>query len=477
MRQIIEMQGSNSQYGKRGKAPYANSEKSARVRANLSHRAGPMFEELAIERLIQRIKQRFEEFPDLRTGKNSQYEMVDAGMGAFSVFFTQSPSFLAHQRDLNRSKGRSNAGSLFGMELIPSDNQIRSLLDPVDPSSVSPVFRAVFQQLNQAGVLKEFRAHANCLLVALDGTEYFSSQKIHCEQCSHRELNNGKINYYHSVLTPVIVQSGNTQVIALEPEFIVPQDGQEKQDCEIQAGKRWVGKHGEFYAKQGVTLLGDDLFSRQPFCQALKDKQLHFILVCKPDSHPALYEMVDFLSSTGVLASYSKRHWNGRFGEIHTYRYANQLPLRGDQEAIQVNWCELSVMREDTAEPLYKNAFITDFEVAETTVEAIVRAGRARWKVENENNNVLKTKGYHLEHNFGHGSLQLASLLLSLNLLAFLFHSVLDLVDDKYRQIRQALHTRRRFFQDIETLLSYFIFPSWEALFAFMFNGLELDTG
>jgi hypothetical protein len=279
------------------------------------------------------------------------------------------------------------------------------------------------------------------------------------------------------VLTPVVVQPGNEHVIALEPEFIVPQDGHEKQDCEIAAGKRWVGKYGAFYAKQGVTLLGDDLFSRQPFCQALKDQQLHFILVCKPDSHPALYEMVAFLAANGVLATYRKRHWNGRFGEIHTYRYANRLPLRGDQDTLQVNWCELTITREDTGEQLYKNAFITDFAVVETTVEAIVRDGRARWKVENENNNVLKTKGYHLEHNFGHGRQHLAALLLSFNLLAFLFHTVLDLVDETYRLLRQALPTRRRFFQDIETLLAYFVFPSWEALFSFMVKGLELDTG
>jgi hypothetical protein len=78
-----------------------------------------------------------------------------------------------------------------------------------------------------------------------------------------------------------------------------PQDGNEKQDCEIQAGKRWVSQYGDFYAKQNVTILGDDLFSRQPFVQALKDKKLHFILVCKPDSHLALYEMVAFLQSNG----------------------------------------------------------------------------------------------------------------------------------------------------------------------------------
>jgi hypothetical protein len=402
--------------------------------------------------------------------------MTDAGMGAFSVFFTQSPSFLANQTDMKQKKGKSNAESLFGMRQIPCDNQIRALLDPVAPSSVAVVFRDIYQRLDRAGIIKGYRSYANCLLIAIDGTEYFSSKKIHCEQCSTRELSNGKINYHHNVLTPVIVQPGNAQVIALEPEYIVPQDGKEKQDCEIEAGKRWLSKNGDFYAQQGATTLGDDLYSRQPFVLVLKDKKLHFILVCKPDSHEALYAMVDFLAANGVLGTYQKRYWNGRFGEIHTYRYANKLPLRGDQEAIDVNWCELTITREDTGEQLYKNAFITDFAVLETTVEAIVRDGRTRWKVENENNNVLKTKGYHIEHNFGHGSQYLASLLLSLNLLAFLFHTVLDLVDERYRQIRQALRTRQKFFQHIETLLCYLIFPSWDELLAFMHKALELDA-
>lgn len=151
--------------------------------------------------------------------------------------------------------------------------------------------------------------------------------------------------------------------------------------------------------------------------------------------------------------------------------------MRGDQSALEVNWCELTLTREDTGELIYKNAFATDFEVTETTVEAIVRDGRARWKVENEHNNVLKTKGYHLEHNFGHGNQHLASLLLSLNLLAFLFHTILDLVDEQYRAIRQVLGRRKTFFQDLDALLRYFIFENWEAVFTFMFEGLELDTG
>jgi hypothetical protein len=435
-----------------------------------------MYEQLRLQGLIKELKQVFAKFPDERTGKNSQYEMADAGLGAFSVFFIQCASFLEHQEEVKRTKGRSNVESLFEMLNIPSDNQMRRLLDPVLPKLLAPLYRMIFARLEQTGLLDRMRSHAKSLLIAIDGTEYFSSQKIDCPNCSHRELANGKTNYFHSVLTPVIVQAGNENVISLEPEFITPQDGHEKQDCEIEAGKRWIDSYGGYYAKRNVTILGDDLFSRQPFCQALQDQNLHFILVCKPDSHPHLYESVAFLAVQGVLGTYRRRAWNGKHGEIYTYRYANQLPLRGDQDAIQVNWAELTITHEETSAVIYKNAFCTDFEVTETTVEAIVRDGRARWKVENENNNVLKTKGYHLEHNFGHGRQHLSALLLSLNLLAFLFHTVLGLVDEKYRLLRQTLRKRRKFFQHVETLLEYFLFDSWDALFSFMCKGLQLDT-
>jgi hypothetical protein len=459
----------------------------------------------------------FEEFPDLRTGSNSQYEIADAGLGAFSVFFTQCASFLEYQEEMKRLKGRSNAGNLFGVRNIPSDSHIRSLLDPVSPKCLNSMYRLVFERLETNRVLETFRSHARSYLVAMDGTEYFSSQKIHCSSCSHRELSNGKTNYYHSVITPVIVQADNEHVISLEPEFIVPQDGHEKQDCEIEASKRWLRAHGEryAYAKRNITILGDDLCSRQPFCEAVKSTKMHFILVCKEDSHPQLYETVAFLEAQGVLGRHQKRRWSGKYGEILTYRYANHLPLRGDKDSMMVNWVELTITHEETGEIVYKNAFVTDFEVLETTAEAIARDGRARWKIENENNNILKTKGYHLEHNFGHGAQFLSSLLLSLNLLSFLFHTVMGLVDQKYQLLRNALRKRRKFFQHVEALLEYLrlignlrdrspssctaggrqcncrqnwgcitaiprepylLFDSWDALFSFMCRGLELDT-
>ena len=178
--------------------------------------------------MIERLEEACADFPDERTGKNSSYDLPDVGMSAFSVFFTQSPSFLAHQRDMKLRKGRSNAESLFGLSEIPSDNQIRNLLDPVSPEYLQPVYRQIFLGLEKTGVLEKRRSFANQLLAAIDGTEYFSSKAIHCENCSHRELSNGETNYFHSALTPVLVQPGNETVISLEPEFIVPQDGHEK---------------------------------------------------------------------------------------------------------------------------------------------------------------------------------------------------------------------------------------------------------
>jgi hypothetical protein len=106
----------------------------------------------------------------------------------------------------------------------------------------------------------------------------------------------------------------------------------------------------------------------------------------------------------------------------------------------------------------------------------VAQAGRGRWKIENENNNVLKPKGYHGEHNFGHGQQYLAAVMLSLNLLAFLFHTVLAWSDDKDALLRQVLARRQTFFNDIQALMHYLVFDSWEHLLEFMIRGLELES-
>ena len=181
------------------------------------------------------------------------------------------------------------------------------------------------------------------------------------------------------------------------------------------------------------------------------------------------------LAASNDIDQVTVPRFNGRFTEIVTCRFVEDIPLRGGEDALLVNWCEITITHSKTGKQLYYNSFVTNHQLTEQTVIPIAEAGRARWKVENENNNVLKTKGYHLEHNFGHGQLHLASFLLTLNLLAFLFHTVLELVDAKYRLLRQELGARRTFFNDVKTLTRYLYFDSWQHLLDFMLTQLELD--
>jgi hypothetical protein len=429
---------------------------------------------ITLNKLVGLLKEAIAGFPDTRTGKNTGYSMEDFALSAFSVFFMQSPSFLAHQRTMKTSKGKSNAETVFGIKKIPCDNQIRSVLDPVSPEHVSPVFGQVHECLGENKLLDPLRVLNGQLLIALDGTWYFSSKKIGCLHCSTILNKNGTVTYYHSALTPVIVSPGKKMALPLAPEFITPQDGSDKQDCETNAGKRWLDAYGECYGKMGVTILGDDLYSRQPMCEKILSRGMNFILVCKPDSHKSLYEWLRVLEEAGDMKSLVVRRWNGRFCEIHTYKYATGAPIRDAEDALSVNWVELTISKED-GKILYKNAFITNHAISDKNVEAIVDAGRTRWKVENENNNTLKTKGYNLEHNFGHGEDHLCSLLAALNILAFLFHTVMDMVDGAYAMVRKALSSRKTFFDHLKTLTCYFCFESWNHLIEFMIEGLELD--
>ena len=356
-----------------------------------------MSETLAFDDLIEEFHRVLDGLPDYRTGQNTTYSIKDAALAAFSVFFTQAPSFLAHQRTMKRAKGRSNAESIFGIEKVPCDNQIRQLLDPIAPSYLFPMFELTFNTLEATGQLDAFRIFDNNLLFAFDGTQYFSSKEIHCQNCSHKTASNGVTTYFHSVITPVIVAPGNSRVIALEPEFITPQDGHEKQDCEQVAAKRWINKHAKQYAAKTVTISADDLHCKQPFCELLLDAGFNFVLVCKPTSHKTLYERIESLAVSDSLSQVSVHHWNGRFVQVFTYRYANEVPLRAGEDALLVNWCEVTVTKGRDGEVLYHNAFATNHLVTDKTVVPIVNLlGRTHWKIENENNNVLKNRGYQM---------------------------------------------------------------------------------
>ena len=418
-----------------------------------------------LESLLAGLRTICSGFTDARRGRTPDvdYSMADIGLSAFSLFFMQSESFLSHQRRLEQGHGTSNCHTLFGMKKIPTDNYIRLMLDPVSPETLQPCFDQVIEQLRERDGLKAFQRLAGRTLVALDGTEYFCSQKLSCPQCLTRKRSNGKTEHYHAMLAAMIVAPGHNMVLPLMPEFIAPQDGAEKQDCERNAAKRWLSAHGKRVAELRPVYLGDALFSCQSLAEAVLATGADFLFVCKRDGHKTLYEYVD---GAGLDERTVIERRPGKRSLTYRHRWIEAVPLRDGRDALTVNWLGVTIT-DETGKTTYDGAFVTSLPVTADNVVQLAACARARWKIENESFNVLKNNGYNLAHNFGHGKKYLARTFAAMNLLAFAFHTACDCLETLWQQAREAVGARARFFQDLHTITAYLLFPSWRT---FMFT-------
>jgi hypothetical protein len=412
----------------------------------------------AVEQLIGELSEVCAGLPDQRKGprRDGDYTMTDIGLAAFSIFFMGSPSFLAHQRALEEGHGRSNCETLFAMSAIPSDNYIRLMLDGAAPAAFDGLF---FKAIEAAGPLTPFQCLDGRVLIALDGTEHHCSRKIKCKQCSTRRRADGGTEYFHAFLGASMVAPGHKQVLPLPPEFIAPQDGAEKQDCERNAAKRWLARQGAAVTHLRPVYLGDDLFACQPIVAAIQDAGGNFILTCKPSSHQTIAEYLYRAEIEEHRQTVCKR------GKSTTtvYRWLDAVPLRATEDAILVNWFSIETFNAK-GKRTYYNSFVTDLAVTSDTVAELAACGRARWKIENETFNVLKTNGYNLEHNFGHGKKTLASVLVTLNLLAFAFHTAAYLGVLAWRTAVVARGPTYRFFEHLRTITVYVVFQDWPHL-------------
>ena len=288
--------------------------------------------------LIQRIGSVFADLPDTRGKSNNQrYAMEDAALAAFSIFFTQSPSFLDSQVRMQKQQGKNNALSLLGVHQIPSNNQIRHLLDPVPPDTLFESMTTLGDELYRGGYLKGFRSINDNFLIALEGTDFFSSEKISCPCCTQSKLKNGKTLNRHIAVTPVLVSPKQKNVVALAPPFVLPQDGHDKQDCELAASGRWLERWGAPYAAGGVTYLGDDLYCHPSHCTRVLEQHAHFLFTCKPQSHATLYEGVADFARNGEVTTVSIPRRIGKKLFTDTYRTVNHVPLRDSDDALRVN--------------------------------------------------------------------------------------------------------------------------------------------
>ncbi len=426
-----------------------------------------------VETLIARLRDSFAKVADPRNGANTQFSFVDIAASAFSAFFMQSPSFLDHQRVFQSAHGKNACGSLFGVTRLPTDTHIRAQLDRVKSCHFYAGFDIALDQLKQYQALEPFQTLGGRTLIALDGSEFHNSRKVHCKHCQHRVKNKGTdeqyVEYYHSVLAAVAVGLASAVAVPLRPEFITPHDGDNKQDCETKAAYRWLDANAARYAKLRPIYLGDDLYAKQPMCRKIIANGDDFIFNVKESDHAILF---DYLHGITWPSKRQCKKTPGRHKPNKEYRYRwthCKLPLGAEKNPFQAYYVEVRIR--DTGPNAKANSkprtfrYITSIAPDKDNVVQIVRCGRTRWRCENEGFNLLK-KGYHAEHNFGHGKKGLSNTLLTLNLIAFAFHGVCDLLCQLWFEARRQCFRRKRFFLLIDAITSWTYFRTWRELLA-----------
>lgn len=419
-----------------------------------------------LEDCLAHLRKNFAGLHDKRTGKNTQYLMEDITMAAFSLFFMQQPSFLAYQRTLNQRRGRDNTQTLFSMEKIPTDNCIRKMLDGIDPGHFEDCYFFMVDELASSVPSIVRNMPGEHTLIALDGSEYHCSKNIGCSSCSRRLRSDGTEENFHAFLAATIVNPYTKTVFSLPPEFVTPQDGAKKQDCEWRAVHRWMKRVGPRCARYNPVYPGDDLYAKHDLCELIASRGEHFIFTCKDSSHKTLCEFKKGLPCSTIKEIQGK----GSQKREYAYSWICDLPIRDGEDAIRVNWIDVTI-GVPGKKPGYHASFITSLTPDAGNIAELVRCARARWKIENETFNVLKNNGYHLEHNFGHGKETLSSVLVALNLLAFSLHSGCDVIKGLWHEARTVAGSRQRFFNILWSLTIYIVYPSWTSFLDMIITG------
>jgi len=422
---------------------------------------------LSADSLIKMIREQFKQISDSRKG-NTTISLCDALMSAFAMFSLKDPSLLAF--DERRKEEDHNLKNIFGIEQIPCDSQMREIIDNIPNESIRPAFLANFRRLQRGKALEPMVFMEGCYLLALDGTGYFSSEKLNSKACMVKvSKKSGKTSYYIQTLGACLVHPDYKEVIPLCPEIIQKQDGATKNDCERNAAKRFFGKFRKDHPHLKVIVIEDGLSSNAPHIEDIKANNAHFILGVKPGDHEFLFKYIDRAVEEGKAVEFSFMDEKNPLME-HYFRFVNDVPLNGSNQDLLVNFLEYWQTERDDVTYF---SWVTDFTITVENAYQLMRGARTRWKIENETFNTLKNQGYHFEHNYGLGHKYLSTNFILLMMLAFLVDQTQQLCCTLFQSVWKKLGSKRSLWEQMRGMFRNFKLESMEMLFLALLYGYE----
>ena len=425
---------------------------------------GKLRKSLSAPGLLATLRRCFRRVPDHRAGSPS-IALADALMSGLAVFGMKCPSLLQFDGQRREPAVAHNLRTLYGVKEVACDTQMREILDGVAPGHLRSGFKALFSSLQRGKVLEPYQYVGGHYLLSVDGTGYFSSPRVHCDQCCVKNHRSGEVTYYHQLLGAAVVHPDHREVIPLAPEPITRQDGNTKNDCERNAAKRLLRHVRREHPHLKLIVVEDALAANAPHIGLLKELGMRFILGVKPGDHQALFEQVEESTRRKEAESWS---FTDDDEVTHQFRIVNGLSLNKRHPEVKVNFLEYWEVRPKGVRHF---TWVTDFFVSKDNAFAISRGGRARWRIENETFNTLKNQGYHFEHNYGHGHQYLATIFSMLMMLAFLVDQIQALCCPLFQQAHHSQHTKIGLWEKMRSFFRAFHIESWEVFYLAIIAG------
>lgn len=433
---------------------------------------------IKIDQLIDVLRENFQKVLDPRRGFKI-IPLHDILMSSYAIFSLKYPSLLRFDQHSKNEEG-SNTKALFNIENLPSDTHLRDVMDEVNPKKLRRIFTSLFAELQKTKVLSKYEfikvegfIH---YLISIDGTGYFSSKKISCDQCiRYNEKDPSKeLRYGHNVLAASLVHPDQREVFSFCPEPIVLQDGVNKNDCEINAFKRFVADFRREHHKLRTIFVLDALYASTPVIELLKVHKIPFIINVKT-TMDLLMSQIKEEKLKGMMGSIVEVEFQGEkvVKKLETvYTYSNQVRLF-QKEGPRVNFieCQETLTWKDKKGIEHKEkktySWVTDIWITRENVKTIARGGRARWKIENETFNTLKNQGYYLEHNYGHGDKNLSVNMVKMMFTAFLIDQIQQACCQIFKRAFETMGERPSYlWEKVLAIFKMCIIDSWETIFS-----------
>lgn len=411
---------------------------------------------LWVKDLLTHVKQKFDKIQDVAVKRSREYSLTDCLMSGLAIFGMKYPSLLQFDKDARYNKiVKSNLNSLYQVAKAPSDTQFRERLDVIDPDQLQRGLNAVITQLQRGKALEQYQYIDNRYLIPMDGTGFFSSHEVYCDNCCMKKHKNGSVTYYHQALATAIAHPEHKPVFPIVLEFIQKQDGASKNDCEVNAAKRLITKLKTAHPHLKLRMLCDALYANGPLIKEFQANDMGYIITATKKNNTYLFDQYNSADVTEYKVQEGAK--------TYIYKFCNNLQLNETYQDIMVNLVEY-IELEDKKVKFY-SSWITDIHLTEANIINVVKGARCRWRIENETFNTLKNQGYNFEHNFGHGNKNLSAVMACLMMIAFAIDQAQEHTS-KYFELALKKEGRKSYlWTKIRGLFLNFIVGSWEHLY------------